>query len=1322
MNHSRPFALSATSAAALILMASSIATPLAALAAPFAAGNFVAYRVGTEGGAKSVYLDEYRADGTLVQSVPLSSMAATALSASSTGSEGLLNRSADGKCLTVPGYAVQPGATDPKTTATRAVMFVGPDAVANTLTKLSANAFGTDAIRGAVSDQCARVWVSGAGNKNTAYQGVWFAHRDATSSTQLNTANAQGIAIDSNRLFVGFAGGGTLNQLGGTEQPPVLPTSGAPSTKAQTGITGNNFRGISFVKLNPQSTTADTLYLAANDLKPNPAIQKYTWDGSTWTARGKAELSGVHGLIAMPTGEGSVMLLATDGSGQVFRLFDTSGAQGNLSGTPVLLAKPAAGEANYGLALTPEATPPAAVPAPPSAVKLASQNGSGGTIQWSAPTSGAAVAFYVIEASRDNFATVDQSTVSGTTPASLRNLPSGSQKVRVRAVNSLGGSASAVSTAFVIGVPPATTLADNSAYSGVALDPNDALATQGIRFQVSDPVGNAAEVRVTAASSAPSVISNIAAVNDNGNVTLKLTAQDVGYADITLTVTGASGVSITRTIRYAASANTAATAETRWFAGRSDASSALITPSGSMLVVDDEAPGEDASGNALSGGNAVFGYSPQTGGLPTSQWVPDASLGLANSASCDNSSFTGVDNCKADGEIDLESSFLLGTRMYFAGSHSNNKNGRSRPDRWRFFAVDATSTSVIGYYQWLREDLRTWDSGNAHGLGANYLGLVSSSEGENKNPLKAPETDTLSGFSIEGTTTSPDDGQLWLGFRAPLVSAPGQPAVISDVATNRTHALIIPVGNYAAMLGASGGTKGAAQIAAPIRLDLGERGIREIRKNANGEYLIIAGPPNSANGTAPRDFRLFSWDGRVSSDGLALNVRALTADVGAFTPPKTACSAEGIATLPAQLALGGAATLISDCGDADFYADGSAAKDLPYAAWKKFRSDVVSITALPTVTLTSIASTTTGASFSAQSAQTGTLHTIVLPSGAPAPSWEQVKAGRDASGQTALWTSAATAITANQPATLAANSLVADTAYVAYSVIIAADGSASLVAATAFRTGAVVVVTPTITFAELPDRTLGSAPVTLTATGNDSGSPVQFASRTEAVCKTGGAQGATLTLLTAGTCMVRATQAGAAGSPDATPVERSFQIRLPAIVGTTLPGGDGSSGSVSGNGWQFAGNSAGAASPSALPPLPTGYRFVLPSGFGFVLAGGAANGAANVTWQWPQAVPNGAMLWKFGPTKANPAPHWYDVNGQLNAARTSGSFSITDGSDGDEDLLANGVIVDPVFLVAPTVTVPTTTASVPTLSEVGRTLLAMALAGFAALTLRRRRF
>ncbi|MPM40083.1 hypothetical protein SDC9_86721 [bioreactor metagenome] len=236
----------------------------------------------------------------------------------------------------------------------------------------------------------------------------------------------------------------------------------------------------------------------------------------------------------------------------------------------------------------------------------------------------------------------------------------------------------------------------------------------------------------------------------------------------------------------------------------------------------------------------------------------------------------------------------------------------------------------------------------------------------------------------------------------------------------------------------------------------------------------------------------------------------------------------------------------------------------------------------------------------------------------------------------------------------------------------------------------------------------------MTATGPAPGEAVQFASRTEGVCTTTGAHGATVTLRTVGTCTLRATQA------DAPAVERSFQVSMPATTGTTLPGPDGGQGTVSGGGWQFAANSAGSASSGALPPLPAGYRFVQSNGFGFVLAGGTVDGVARVTWQWTQPAPANAMLWKHGPTGANATPHWHDVQGQFDAPRTSASFSITDGGDGDEDGLRNGVIVDPVFLVAPANVAPTNTASVPTLSDAGRAMLALALAAMAAVGQSRR--
>lgn len=1332
MNHQATFTVKTITAATLAL-AASLAAPQAGWAAAFQNGNFVAYRVGSEGGTKSIFLDEYDVDGTLVQSVPLTSDTADSLAASNTGSEGLLTLSADGRCLAVPGYAAPASATlkIKATTAAavnRAVALVGANGgLIGGLRKLGNVAYSTDSIRAAATDDCQGAWTSGKADVD-ANGGLWYVGGSG-ASVALYGANSQGLAISGGQLHVSLAGKGTLNLVS-----PALPKSGKATVAKVNSITTNNFRGIAFVRLQAGSAGADTLYVAANDAKP-PAIQKYVLNAGAWTLSATASIGDtveVHGLVAMPTGDGHALLMVTDGSGNVYRVFDTSGAQPALS-TPQPLLAPPGGNVFYGLAATPQALSPAAVPSAPTGATLANTGPGQANVSWSAGA-GAPAAFHVVEVSGDGFATVAQSRIAMGTSVALMDLQAG-QKARVRAVNSLGGSVSAMAQGSASGgaLPPTTTLPADTAYSGVVGvigDGADPLATQGLSFTVADPAGDAGALQVTAASSNPAVLDGTGVVvqNNGGTVSLKLIPRGVGYSDVTLTIASGSA-SITRTLHYAASAGSVSNTDTRWFAGRSDASSALTVPgTDTLLIVDDEAPAQDASGNALSGGNSLFAFDPRTGGLPVNQLVPDASLGLSNTASCSNTGFTGLAKCDADGEVDMESSFLVGNRMYVAGSHSNNKNGRSRPDRWRLFAIDVSpadhSTRAAGYYQWLREDLRAWDAANGHGLGANHLGLVSSSDGGDKNPLKAPETDTLSGFSIEGSTTSPDDAHIWLGFRAPLVSAPGQPAVTPDVATGRTHALIIPVGHYAALLADNGGTKGSAQIGGPIRLDLGGRGIREIRRNTAGEYLIIAGPPNGATGTAPRDFRLFSWDGRVSSAGLALNVRALDANLAPITPPAVQCSAEGIAALPDALAQGGMSTIISDCGDAVFYGDTTVAKDLPYAAWKKFRSDAIRIAALPQLGLSAAASGNASAALTLSAAQAGTLHAVVLPAGSAEPSWEQIRAGLDALGQAALWRNPPTGTpsAAGQPVTLQAQGLAADTAYVAYAIVVPEAGAPSLAARAEVRTQA----TPAgqaIDFPQPADRLLGSPAVHVTATGGASGGPVNFSSLTPQVCAGTGTTGATVTLLRAGTCTLKATQVPAAGAPAPAPVERSFEIRLPALAGSQLSGADGSSGTVSGNGWQFAANSPGAASSASLPALPPGYRFVWPTGFGFVLAGGSGSGPATVALNFPQAVPGNAMLWKFGPTSANAQPHWHDVRAGFNAARTSGSFSVSDGGEGDEDGLANGVIVDPVFVVAPssTTTPPAQATSVPTLSEAGRALLALALGGAALLGVRRRR-
>lgn len=78
----------------------------------------------------------------------------------------------------------------------------------------------------------------------------------------------------------------------------------------------------------------------------------------------------------------------------------------------------------------------------------------------------------------------------------------------------------------------------------------------------------------------------------------------------------------------------------------------------------------------------------------------------------------------------------------------------------------------------------------------------------------------------------------------------------------------------------------------------------------------------------------------------------------------------------------------------------------------------------------------------------------------------------------------------------------------------------------------------TISFAVLPNKTVGDAPFAVAATAS-SGLPVSFTSQTSAVCSVAGT---TVTIIADGTCTVRASQAGDATYQSASNVDQSFTV------------------------------------------------------------------------------------------------------------------------------------------------------------------------------------
>ena len=95
-------------------------------------------------------------------------------------------------------------------------------------------------------------------------------------------------------------------------------------------------------------------------------------------------------------------------------------------------------------------------------------------------------------------------------------------------------------------------------------------------------------------------------------------------------------------------------------------------------------------------------------------------------------------------------------------------------------------------------------------------------------------------------------------------------------------------------------------------------------------------------------------------------------------------------------------------------------------------------------------------------------------------------------------------------------------------------------------------------------------------------------------------------------------------------------------------------------------------SPADAPALDFPYGF-----FSFTIEGLAPGGTAVITITLPTNMPSDTQYWKYGPTAANPANHWYQIPLGDNDGDNVVTITITDGGDGDDDLVANGTITEP---------------------------------------------
>ncbi|MCX4551814.1 DUF3616 domain-containing protein [Streptomyces sp. NBC_01387] len=397
-----------------------------------------------------------------------------------------------------------------------------------------------------------------------------------------------------------------------------------------------------------------------------------------------------------------------------------------------------------------------------------------------------------------------------------------------------------------------------------------------VTVTVAQSGADASALTVAASASSKSSVAgtgDVAVTGTGGTRRVTVTAHGQGYTDLTLKVTGLGGKTATRTLHYAASAAVQHSADTRYFTGSSDASAAVSVGDGYLVVADDES-------------NTLRLYDGSVSGAPVKSWDVSGALG-------------------ADKEIDMEAAARVGDTIYWTGSLGNNKDGKYKPDRNRIFTTRvtgsgaATELKVAGSYPKLRDDLVAWDRKNG-----DRLGFAAGTE-EGQVPKQ------IDGFNIEGLEFAPGSTTTaYLGFRAPLVPP-----------KSGGKALIVPVTDMDEVV-----TGKKATFGEPIELDLGGLSVRDIRKNAADQYLIVAGSWAADDNEDP--YVLYSWDG-VAGHAPVKRVDLPTSDPGGW---------EAVVDVPDLSAAGARAQLITDDGSADLYGDGTAAKDLTHDEWKKSRA------------------------------------------------------------------------------------------------------------------------------------------------------------------------------------------------------------------------------------------------------------------------------------------------------------------------------------------------------------------------------------------------
>ncbi|MBO0359201.1 T9SS type A sorting domain-containing protein [Hymenobacter sp. BT186] len=268
-------------------------------AVPFGPGNLAVVRYGStttsQSGTLPIFLDEYTTSGTLVRSIPLPTAGRGAnfgiVGSLRTGNgDGPIGVSPDRSKIALAGFNLGVGNTNPNgSTAARVVAVL--DAQGNVDTHTAFSDGGGQPLRSALVTTTGAYIAYGANNLGLRYQPIRPAVASATARTSteiFKTISPKKLTTFDNDLY--FSSSTTTSakvmKLAGmpttATAPAALPGVPLPTATSQPS-------GMVLFDMDPTVPGPDLLYYI--DEISAPVLNKYSFNGTTWTSRGSFVIS-----------------------------------------------------------------------------------------------------------------------------------------------------------------------------------------------------------------------------------------------------------------------------------------------------------------------------------------------------------------------------------------------------------------------------------------------------------------------------------------------------------------------------------------------------------------------------------------------------------------------------------------------------------------------------------------------------------------------------------------------------------------------------------------------------------------------------------------------------------------------------------------------------------------------------------------------------------------------------------------------------------------------------------------------------------------------